>query len=195
MPDARSMGFAPRVVAGPVWGMARATFQLTSDLNRLLAARGCFLVLRITHMSWWHTAILIIFWFLAGSVPSGAQTISTSDGLSLTMDGSGTITSIVVDTAELVATADSAITVRDLSLAGTTFAPNLLYNGGFEVDDGSGGADGWSVYTATKANVSVVTDFQAEGQRSAFFETALSGHADGSAAYLSSPFGVTAGQR
>ena len=141
------------------------------------------------------TCFVALSWFLLGLGTAWAQTISTSDGLSLTLDATGRITSLSVDSRQLVSAPEPLVAVRDVSAAGSVFAPNLVYNGGFEIDDGSGNADGWSVYLASKAGVSRVTGQQAEGAHSVFFETDPATDADGIIVYFSSAFPVTEGTR
>ena len=69
---------------------------------------------------------------------SDAFSISTDDGLSLTLSEDGQITALAMDGDPLPITPAPALWVRDMSAAGQASEPNLLANPGFE-----DGETGW----------------------------------------------------
>ncbi len=142
-------------------------------------------------------SVAIAALLLASVAPTAAyaQSVATADGLSLTLGGNASVNSVVVDGGELVASSAPAVSVRDLSAAATVFTPNLLYNGSFEIDDGSGGADGWSPYLNNGTEMGIVTDDAAHLLRSFFVQTSSATTADGEAVYSSSAITVAAGTR
>ncbi|RMD84319.1 MAG: hypothetical protein D6815_04490, partial [Candidatus Dadabacteria bacterium] len=139
--------------------------------------------------------VLCLVVFVLAPMRAQAQTVSTGDGLSISLSPEGLVTSVRIDGHELLGAPAPILAVRDLSAAASVVAPNLVANGSFETGDAGGGAAGWSVYQPIHAAVSVVTGVSYEGSRSVLFETNPASHADGSAAYVSDPISVVPGTR
>jgi len=89
---------------------------------------------------------------LAGqSMPMSDYTLSTSDGLSVSLSADGQVTSAQIAGGDLVSVPAPALLVRDLSDAGSVVAPNLVANPGFE-----DGPAGWVRYANSGLDVNVV---------------------------------------
>jgi len=98
---------------------------------------------------------------LVHAVPAVAGTISTMDGLSLTLTADGRVSAVAVGGDNLTVQPSPAIRIRDLTSAGTTFAPNLVANASFEVDaDNNGLPDGWSLLPANNSLTIVRSSLQ-----------------------------------
>ncbi|MFQ6013934.1 MAG: hypothetical protein ACE5NP_00645 [Anaerolineae bacterium] len=149
------------------------------------------------------------------SVEDGHISLATQDGLSLTLSSEGRVESLQVDGAELVSAPAPVLFVRDmtprLSLRpetspssvealrprGSAKSPrqsyaNLLSNPGFELDDdGDGVAEGWKVFVARDARVSLSQEVAQGGDSSLYIESGTKGLG----AYISEPVVVTAGRK
>ena len=126
-------------------------------------------------------------------LPVRAATVSSGDGLTITLDPAAQVSSVTVDGAELVSAPAPLITVRELSSPTPAPGANLLANPSFELGPAGGNPDGWSVYANNNTLMGLAADQAAAGSRSLFFETDPSTQAKGTGAYLSSPVAVTAG--
>ena len=93
-----------------------------------------------------HPALALSVILYAATRPAQADTpdvsetfsISTDDGLSLTLSEDGQVTALAMDGDPLPITPGPILWVRDMSAAGQVSEPNLLTNHGFE-----DGENGW----------------------------------------------------
>ncbi len=139
--------------------------------------------------------VYITLVILMGSVnvPAAADgTISTQDGLSLTLTADGRVSAVVVEGDNLVVQPSPAIRIRDLSLAGTTFTPNLVTNADFELDaDNNNLPDGWTQFSSSNAPSVGLSSQHSEGNVSIVFD--VDGGNAGTVALTSDPISVTPG--
>jgi hypothetical protein len=115
-------------------------------------------------------------------------TLTTADGLALTLSTDGQVTGLQIDGEELVSVPAPALLLRDLSDAGQVTEPNLLANPGFE-----NGLAGWTQIANSGLDVSLVISPTHGG--GAALQFASSGEGTPFAAYASDPVPVTPGQR
>jgi len=134
--------------------------------------------------------IVILCTALAGQAASTADyTLSTADGLSLTLSADGQVTSLQIDGSELVSAPAPALWLRDLSEAGQVISPNLVTNSGFE-----DGLAGWTQIANSGLAVSLTLSPTHGGAQALAFSYPLT-DSQPFAAYASDPVTVTAGQR
>jgi len=127
---------------------------------------------------------------LAGQAASASgYTLTTTDGLSLTLSADGQITGLQIDDSELVSASAPALWLRDLSDAGQVTEPNLLTNPGFE-----SGLSGWVEATNNGLDVRVVVSPTHSGGQALEFSNPLT-TTYRFAAYASDPVAVVSGQR
>ncbi|RLF41234.1 MAG: hypothetical protein DRN12_03635 [Thermoplasmata archaeon] len=91
--------------------------------------------------------LLILFLFSQINVRGldGKYEVSTTDGLSISLDESGCIENLQIDNLELVKKVSPAFWIRDFTV--DYDIENLVYNPDFEIDDDNDGvADGWRSY-------------------------------------------------
>ena len=126
------------------------------------------------------------------AVSTLGYTLTTGDGLTLTLSADGQVTSLQIDGDELVSDPAPALLLRDLSDAGNVTAPNLLVNPGFE-----DGLVGWTeVLSNGQIAVAVVSQISRHGPMSQVLELSLEGQPGrGSIAYGSDPVPVEPGRR
>ncbi|MBS1251369.1 MAG: hypothetical protein MAG451_00402 [Anaerolineales bacterium] len=109
---------------------------------------------------------------LAGHAsPTTGYTLTTIDGLALSLSADGQITSLQVDGEELAFAPAPALLLRDLSGAGSVITPNLLVNPGFE-----DGLAGWTeVLSNGPIMAAVVEQISRHGDMSQVLEFNLEG--------------------
>ncbi|MFQ6057707.1 MAG: PQQ-binding-like beta-propeller repeat protein [Anaerolineae bacterium] len=126
---------------------------------------------------------------LAGLTRSATDyTLTTADGLTLTLSADGQVTSLQIGGDELVATSAPALLLRDLSDAGAVVEPNLVPNPGFEEEL----AD-WLQVINSGLDVSVVVSPTHSGD--AALQFASTNDIPAFAAYASDSVSVAPGQR
>ncbi len=126
----------------------------------------------------------------ARPVTEGATTytLSTDDGLSLTLSADGEVASLKIDNLDLVSAPAPALVLRDLSQAGQVITPNLVTNPGFESD-----LMGWTNVLNQGLQTDIVISPTHSGNRALALTSATT--ATGQAGYASDPIPVTPGRR
>ncbi|MFQ5593807.1 MAG: carbohydrate binding domain-containing protein, partial [Anaerolineae bacterium] len=133
--------------------------------------------------------ILVLCTAFAGQAMSMSDyTLSTSDGLSVSLSADGQVTSVQIAGDELVSVPAPALLLRDLSHAGHVTATNLVANPGFE-----DGLAGWVQYVNSGLDVNVVVSPTHTGDGALQF--ARSNDEPAFAAYVGDPVTVVPGQR
>lgn len=139
--------------------------------------------------TWAKAALIGIISGLIGFGPGTPSelTITTADGLSLSLSPEGSVISLSVDGFELVEQEAPALLLRDISKANETEQPNLVGNPGFEE-----GLSDWSRLVNNRLSVQI-TQAQAHSGRRALQFVSLS-DTTGFAAYASEPVPVEPGR-
>ena len=109
---------------------------------------------------WLAFGIAFIFLFnMPHVLPTQSNfSISTDDGLLINFDENGSITDIIVDGMNVATKSSQPFWIRDLTP--DYEINNLIYNGGFEIDEnGDGRADGWEeIAISGNKNISLDTE-------------------------------------
>ncbi len=135
------------------------------------------------------TFLLATTFLLMCAQPTG-HTISTADGLSLTLSADGRVQSLTLNGDELPITPGPALWLRDMSHAGEVTTPNLLGNPGFEQE-----LTGWHVTQQKGIEASVTEDHAHSGSRAMELVGAGGQGLGGIALSTVAPIPVTPGQR
>ena len=138
------------------------------------------------------TASAIAFSILILSLSTQAQgdlSLSTADGLSLTLSPDGQVTSVTLGGEELVSEPAPALWVRDMSRAAEPDVPNLLSNPGFEE-----GETGWSPLAANR-DVAIALTAEVAHEGDWALEFVGLADAQGFGGWESDPIPVTGGLR
>ncbi len=128
-----------------------------------------------------------VLWLTADA--QAALTISTEDGLSLTLSPDGRVMSLMVDGQELVSEPGPALWVRDMSNAGRVSEPNLLTNPGFEE-----GWAGWEIGAQVGTTVTITNGVSHGGGWSLQFH-GVQTDTLGVASIAATPVAIVPGQR
>jgi len=114
--------------------------------------------------------------------------ISTDDGLSLTLSGDGQVIGLEIDGESLPIDPAPALWVRDMSAAGQVSEPNLLTNPGFE-----DGETGWQMGSQVGTDIALTDSVSRSGGRSLELHGVYT-HTLGRATVIANPVAVTPGQ-
>jgi hypothetical protein len=120
---------------------------------------------------------------------SDAFSISTDDGLTLTLSEDGEIVALTMDGDPLPITPAPALWMRDMSAAGQVSEPNLLTNSGFE-----DGEAGWQIGLQVGTDIEF-TDTVSHGGGWSLEMHGVQTDTLGRAAVMADPVDVTPGQR
>jgi len=124
-------------------------------------------------------------------LPKAAQegfTLTTQDGLALSLSAEGTIVSLSIDGRELIAEEAPGLWIRDLSRANEADQPNLIGNPGFE-----SWLSGWRELVDNDLSVQATQAQAHSGEQ--VLEFSSNSDRIGFAAYASDPIPVEPGQR
>ena len=122
------------------------------------------------------------------SAPTDNLTLTTGDGLALTLSADGRVQALALDGDAQPIIPAAALWLRDMSAAGAVTEPNLIANPGFET-----GLDAWTEVFNQGLDVGVVVSPTHSGDSALAFTNTLA--APRLAALANDPVAVTPGQR
>ncbi|NOZ72487.1 MAG: hypothetical protein GXP38_11355, partial [Chloroflexi bacterium] len=117
-------------------------------------------------------------------------TLSTADGLALTLSDEGEVLRLTMNGDALPVTPAPVLWIRDMSEAGQVITPNLLTNPGFE-----DGLNGWSISQEIATTITITTAVHRSGSQALQMFGSNSEHLGTGALATAPAIPVTAGQR